>query len=224
MPNFSLDRKFEFPTFYSKQLTQGSWLLRISVVRFSLVCIFKKIVQIFSLCNFHYIREGIPSLMRFWLLMTSCCGFGSCGFSPDLKKCTSQGPGVLFKFSAHGSDLVPIFGNGAKVKIPSEIKLPLQRRRRRRLTSSRVRKKNHFAIYGQEKISFFKRELLPLASRASNVYFFVHPHIVVIAKHERILLCNTYLLTYLHISKLHIGQFNSLKKNIEMIYYNNTLI
>jgi len=107
-------------------------------------------------------------------------------FRQTSKKNTSQGPGVLFKFSAHGSDLVPIFGNGAKVKIPSEIKLPLQRRRRR-LTSSRVRKKNHFAIYGQEKISFFKRELLPLASRTSNVYFFVRPHminIVVIAKHE----------------------------------------
>ena len=76
--------------------------------------------------------------------------------------------------------------NKTKFKIPFKIKLPLQRRRRR-LTSSRVRKKNHFAIYGQEKISFFKRELLPLASRASNVYFFVRPHminIVVIAKHE----------------------------------------
>ena len=31
---------------------------------------FQKIVQISSLCNFHYISEGIPSLMRFWLLMT----------------------------------------------------------------------------------------------------------------------------------------------------------
>jgi len=49
------------------------------------------------------------------------------------------------------------------------------------------KKTNHFAIYGQEKISFFKRELLPLASPASIDYFFVRPHminIVVIAKHE----------------------------------------
>ena len=28
---------------------------------------FQKIAQISILCNFHYIREGIPSLMRFWL-------------------------------------------------------------------------------------------------------------------------------------------------------------
>ncbi len=31
---------------------------------------FQKIAQISSLCDFHYISEGIPSLMRFWLLMT----------------------------------------------------------------------------------------------------------------------------------------------------------
>ena len=31
---------------------------------------FKAIAQISSLCNFHYINEGIPSLMRFWLVMT----------------------------------------------------------------------------------------------------------------------------------------------------------
>ena len=31
---------------------------------------FQKIAQISSLCDFHYISEGIPSLMRFGLLMT----------------------------------------------------------------------------------------------------------------------------------------------------------
>ena len=31
---------------------------------------FQKITQISSLCDFHYISEGIPSLMRFGLLMT----------------------------------------------------------------------------------------------------------------------------------------------------------
>ena len=31
---------------------------------------FQKVAQISSLCDFHYITEGIPSLMRFWLLMT----------------------------------------------------------------------------------------------------------------------------------------------------------
>ena len=31
---------------------------------------FQKIAQIYSLCNFHHISEGIPSLMHFWLLMT----------------------------------------------------------------------------------------------------------------------------------------------------------
>ena len=31
---------------------------------------FQKLAQISSLCNFHYINEGIPSLMRFGLLMT----------------------------------------------------------------------------------------------------------------------------------------------------------
>ena len=30
---------------------------------------FQKIAQISSLCDFLYIIEGIPSLMRFWLLM-----------------------------------------------------------------------------------------------------------------------------------------------------------
>ena len=44
---------------------------------------FQKIAQISSLCDFHYITEGLK-----------CCEFGSCGFLPDLKKCTSQGPGV----------------------------------------------------------------------------------------------------------------------------------
>ena len=45
--------------------------LQISVVRFSLVRgHFQKIAQISSLCDFHYICEGIHSLMRFWLLMT----------------------------------------------------------------------------------------------------------------------------------------------------------
>ena len=32
----------------------------------------------------------------------------------------------LFKFSARESNLVPFIGNGAKVKIPSEIKPPLE--------------------------------------------------------------------------------------------------
>ena len=31
----------------------------------------------------------------------------------------------LFKFSAQESDLAPFFGNGTKVKIPSEMNLPL---------------------------------------------------------------------------------------------------
>ena len=31
---------------------------------------FQKLAQISSLCDFHYISEGIPSLVRFWLLMT----------------------------------------------------------------------------------------------------------------------------------------------------------
>jgi len=82
-------------------------------------------------------------------------------------------------------------------KFPFEIKWPLEEEE---TNIKQSQKKTHFAIYGQEKISFFKRELLLLASRASNVYFFVRPHminIVVIAKHERILLCNTYLLTYI---------------------------
>ena len=33
--------------------------------------------------------------------------------------------GKKFEFSAQGSDLVPLVGNETKVKIPSEIKLPL---------------------------------------------------------------------------------------------------
>ena len=42
---------------------------------------FQKIAQIYSLCHFHYINEGVPSLVRFWLLMT---------------KHTSQGPVTVF--------------------------------------------------------------------------------------------------------------------------------
>ena len=30
---------------------------------------FRKIAQISSLCDFYYLSEGIPSLMRFWLLI-----------------------------------------------------------------------------------------------------------------------------------------------------------
>ena len=30
---------------------------------------FQKIAKISSLCNFHHVSEGIPSLLRFWLLM-----------------------------------------------------------------------------------------------------------------------------------------------------------
>ena len=37
--------------------------------------------------------------LRFWLLMT-LCGFGSSGFLPDLKKHTSQGPGVVCVYVA----------------------------------------------------------------------------------------------------------------------------
>ena len=33
--------------------------------------------------------------------------------------------GGKFKLSVQGRDLAPLFGNGTKVKIPSEIKLPL---------------------------------------------------------------------------------------------------
>ena len=32
--------------------------------------LFQKIAHISNLCDFHYISEGIPSLMHFWLLMT----------------------------------------------------------------------------------------------------------------------------------------------------------
>ena len=34
-------------------------------------CAFSKSSQIYRLCNFHYISEGIPSLMLFWLLLLS---------------------------------------------------------------------------------------------------------------------------------------------------------
>ena len=47
---------------------------------------FQRIAQISSLCNFHYISEGIPSLMHFGYVWLNCCRFGSCRFLPDLKK------------------------------------------------------------------------------------------------------------------------------------------
>ena len=50
--------------------TPGPWLLLISVVQFQTCAHFREIAQTYSLCDFDYISEGIPSLMRFWLLMT----------------------------------------------------------------------------------------------------------------------------------------------------------
>ena len=55
---------------------------------------FQKIAQMPSLHDFQYISEGIPSLMGFWLLMLKCCGFGPCGFLPDLKNRTIKGLGA----------------------------------------------------------------------------------------------------------------------------------
>ena len=61
-----------FVFFFWKGDTPGPWTL--APVDFSGVVFtcahFQKVAQISSLCNFYYIREGIPSLMRFWLLMT----------------------------------------------------------------------------------------------------------------------------------------------------------
>ena len=80
---------FSFFNISSKSLnTPGPWLLWISVVQFSLVRIFKKPYAIFTI----YLTDGIPSLMRCRLL--KCCGFESCRFLPDIKRCKSQGPGV----------------------------------------------------------------------------------------------------------------------------------
>ena len=50
--------------------TPGPWLLWISVVHFFTCAHFQKIIQISCICDFHYISEGIPSLMHFGLLMT----------------------------------------------------------------------------------------------------------------------------------------------------------
>ena len=67
--------------------TLGSWLLRISLVWFSLVHIFKKIAQTAYVIFTIQVKEFLHS----WL---KCCGFGSCRFLPHLKNCTSQGPGA----------------------------------------------------------------------------------------------------------------------------------
>jgi hypothetical protein len=50
--------------------TPGPWLLLISVVQFQTYAHFQEIAQIYRICDFDYISEGIPSLMRFWSLMT----------------------------------------------------------------------------------------------------------------------------------------------------------
>ena len=48
---------------------------------------FPKTAQISSLCNFHYISEGIPSFMCFWLLMAiNSAADVSCWFLLDLEK------------------------------------------------------------------------------------------------------------------------------------------
>ena len=44
--------------------------------------------------------------------------------STKVKKLFTE-KGGIFKLSAQGRDLAPFVGNGTKVKIPSEIKLPL---------------------------------------------------------------------------------------------------
>ena len=70
--------------------TPGPWLLRISVVPFSLMCILKK-AQISSLCNFHNYKWRDSFTQSFSVINDSiAAGFGSCGIFPDLKKRTSQ--------------------------------------------------------------------------------------------------------------------------------------
>ena len=68
---------------------------------------FQKVFQISSFCNFHYITEGILSLMRFWLL---CIDFSAPnlvhGIFTRPKKCSTQGLGVSYfvfpaNFSVH---------------------------------------------------------------------------------------------------------------------------
>ena len=53
---------------------------------------FQKIDQISSLCNFHYISEGIPSVMRFCLLLTSVMQIWFMRNFARPKKRMSQGP------------------------------------------------------------------------------------------------------------------------------------
>ena len=58
--------------------------------------------------------EGILTLVTFPIKGAKCRPWAE-----NLKK------GEKFKISAQGPDLAPFVGNVAKVKIPSEIKLPL---------------------------------------------------------------------------------------------------
>ena len=78
-----------------KPNTPGPWLLRISKVQFSLVNIFKKVAQISSLCDFHYINEGTPSLMHFWFVMTKGLHVWLMLIFARPEKCMSQGPGIF---------------------------------------------------------------------------------------------------------------------------------
>jgi hypothetical protein len=70
--------------------TPGHWLLLISVVQFQTCAHFREIAQIYSLWDFDYIIEGIPSFMRFWLLMTKVLPFWFKGIFGRPKK--SQEP------------------------------------------------------------------------------------------------------------------------------------
>ena len=56
---------------------------------------FQEIAQMSSLCDFHYISEGIPSFMRFWLLITAALRIWFVQTFARPKKRTSQGLGEI---------------------------------------------------------------------------------------------------------------------------------
>ena len=55
--------------------------------------VFEYCPKISSLCNFHYISEGVSWLTSSWSLMTfKWCGYDSCRFLPDLKNAPAKDP------------------------------------------------------------------------------------------------------------------------------------
>jgi hypothetical protein len=91
--------------------------------------------------------------------------------------------GRKFELSAQGQDLAPFNGNGTKVKIPSEIKLPFTKSNQLRLAHIFILKRNlssfeeciHFFILAYCRKSFMPLNPMPLCFSVVRTAFQMTP-------------------------------------------------